>query len=750
MLTRKPTTSRRLALLSLALVILLMGLIWLPEIQRYYVLPQRISAAAVESGRAQPSDSTLEEIRAYRLLPREWSSDAELTATAEKLLHGKAEVPGYAPMEIHLPFSPSDLDRGSSLWQLQFSELIVPEILLEAFRRTGREEFYSAARDVILAWAVFESSAWVNRGLLWNDHAIAARIRTLVDFWGIYRHRPDYRPDVARAVWSFVARSAELLAKPGRFTFATNHGVMQNLALWQVCIAFPSLPRAEEYKHLAFSRLMDQMAFYVGPDGVVLEHSAEYHEFGLYLFGVAMRYATLLNLEVPADWIGKYREAENFYALIRRPDGSLPMFGDTGDGRRPEGVPVAEVDAQGRAGRLTPGKNWKPRDPFGLYPLAGYAVFWDGIPSWPSPQDLSQTVLAWSNYPGHGHKHADEPSVLLWADGQAWWTNVGYWLYDDPDRPRAECWEGANAPHLLGEVCGGHRASNLVSFTHSPGLFAAEAERSGPGSLVIRRQAVHVSPSIWVLVDHCAGAPQRSVQTIWTVASNVRLDRGAVLGEYLLSADGVKSRLRAYFLGPSSMTVKDLRGSRDPFAGWVSARGKPHPTGAVVTEQPAEGAWAVTIWVLDDGAGDDGVSEALPPKLEWDDAQNWRVLVSHKLGVEEVSRRGDELSVLQAQEGRYIRTTSVLSKPPSVVSSQIATVRASFQAAAERYPRVRDLFPYRLRAAGAVLGFFALQELFFFVYLRVNGKHPIALRCLALLGWVGISVWVPLFYLRAG
>ena len=67
-----------------------------------------------------------------------------------------------------------------------------------------------------------------------------------------------------------VARSEQLLAKPGHFTFATNHGVMQNLALWHASLAFPSLPRTQAYQRLARVRMDDQMQFYVTGEGMVL------------------------------------------------------------------------------------------------------------------------------------------------------------------------------------------------------------------------------------------------------------------------------------------------------------------------------------------------------------------------------------------------------------------------------------------------------------------------------------------------
>jgi len=734
--------------LTILSLLAFLSLIWIPELRGYYVPREAITVAMTDGGRTVPSDVVLDEMRFHRLLTLDWRDDAQLVETAEQLLKGSAEVPGFPAVRIRLPFDPSDLDRGPGLWQLQFCGLVVPEIFIDAYRLTGREEFYHAARDVILAWAKYERSAWLNRGFLWNDHAVAARVRTLADFWSIYRHRPDYRSDVALQIWEFAARTGALLAKPDQFTFATNHGVMQNIGLLQICIAFPSLPHTEAYKRIALSRLKDQISFYVSPEGVILEHSAGYHRFGLFLFGMVLRYATLLELDVPSDWNRKYEQAKQFYLDIRRPDGSLPTFGDTGIVSDRSAVPVTHLDSQERFAPLVAADTGFHPSSVAVYPVSGYAVLWDGSKGQSSSQDLSQTVLAWSYYPGHGHKHADEPSVLLWARGQEWWTNAGYWSYDDPDRIHAECWEGSNAPHLVGEKCKSVRTAALTSSLDSIKLFAAEMERQGPGDLKIRRLVVYEPPSIWVIVDECRGAAQSNLQTTWTTAPTVRMERGATPGAYTLSTAGAEGQLRAYFLGPPAMTIKNFWGSRDPFAGWITLDGRPMAANAISTGQPAEAAWAVTVWVLDKDSGAKG-NESSAARVEWSNGRSWKILVPLEAGSQIISRDGERISVDGVPHDRSTHSPIVetLEPPLPRAASQIAALRADYQVAAARYPRFRDLFLYRQRASLIGIALLFLQESFLAIYRRLGGTHLLALRTFALLAWAGLCVWVPLVYL---
>jgi hypothetical protein len=733
---------------TIAFPLILLAEVWTPELRHNYVPGVKVTAAMLQEGRKQPNDDVLNEVRSHHLLPRQWKSKEELVATAEKLLRGKAEIPGYAAIEIHLPFDSADLDRGSTAWQLEFAGLIVPEIFLDAYQITGREVFYAQAREGILAWAEYEHKAWLDRGFLWNDHAVAARIRTLTDFWRIYRQRGDYRNEVAGEIWGFAGRTGRRLARPDQFTFSTNHGVMQNLALWQLCLAFPSLPDIEEYKQTAFARLKDQMTFYLGPEGVVLEHSAGYHEFGLYLTGLALRYASLLNLEMPADWRQKYERARVFYGEILRPDRSLPLFGDAEDTRDRERVPLTTFDSIGKAGPLEPASDWTPRDSFGFYPASGYAILWDGLLQWPPMENLSQTVFLWSYYPGHGHKHADELSVLLWAGGQDWWANAGYWPYDDPDRHHGDCWEGSDAPHLEGEACDSTRSASLSSYYHSSRFSAVEMERRGPDDFKVRRLVVQVSPRTWIVADNTSGGPQKQIQTIWTTAPNVEVFQEAGTNSFDLSTQGTKQVLKASLFGPTTMKVARYRGSHTPFAGWITSRGEPHPTNAILTEQPANDSWMFAIWSLRKQAMNSTSAEVEPKLLERKDDRSWRISIPSETGTQEIARSGETISIRATRSSAIQEMSGSLVPCPPAVATQVAEIQSAYQKMAGHYPRFRELVQYRYRASLAIFCLFLLQAIKLLAWRRIMPRTALTTGLVAFLCWLALGVWLQLSYLR--
>ena len=469
-------------------------------------------------------------------------------ARAEKYLRGIAEPTALPPIDFKFPFDEADLQKGTSAWQLQFASLVIPETLLRAYETTGREEFLMGARDVILGLASYERRTWLPKGFLWNDHAVAARVPVLAEFWRLYRHNARYDAESARNILQFAARSGSMLAKPRQFTFRTNHGIMQNIALLHLCVAFPGLPGTEGREQVALNRLDDQMRFYINDEGVVLEHSVGYHAFGLRLFGIALRYFTLLNQRIPDGWAEKYEQAKGVYSELRRPDGTLPAFGDTDAGSDRLG-PIAATLTPSRSTGPLQYQTWLPKEQCMLYPVAGYAVWWRGLELLPSSnwQSLSQTAITWSYFPNHGHKHADETSVSLWAAGQNWLTNTGYWPYWMDGRKQVESWQGSNAPHLIDEPGNSARTNRLVSSTWSTHLAAVITERHGPGTYVVRRQIFFAEPNLWMVVDNTEGDESKPTTTTWTIDHNVRVRRDGASGVYRFETSDKGPTLRAFF-----------------------------------------------------------------------------------------------------------------------------------------------------------------------------------------------------------
>jgi len=719
-------------------------IVWLPELGHYFVREARISAAVLSSARQTPSDSVLNEIRGFYLLPLNNRRPEVETAVAERILQGRLEIPDQPPATFNLRFTPTDLETlpvGPRLW---FAAFGVPDFLLAAYKNTGREEFFVAARDFLLAWDAYERRAVLPKDPLWNDHATAARVRVLGEFWRLYRNRPDFDPDVGRVVLQQAARYGEFLLSPGHFTFATNHGVMQNIGLLHLSLAFPSLPQSARYRQVAFDRLHEQMPFFIDTAGVIQEHSAGYQAFGLEMLGIAFRSMTLLNVPIPQDWSRKYARGLEFFDQLRRPDATLPAFGDSRASSQTVMPRVSDIDAQGRAGVLHSRARWQPDKETSVHPAAGYWVDWTNLDQWPAAARLQQTVATWSRRPPPAHKHADELSVLVWSRGVSWLTSVGYWPYGTDGRADAESWAASNAPHLVDESGDSQRSAKLVSSGRSASMAGVDLERSGPGPFLARRQVVRVQPDLWVIMDHLRGAAPHKTRSVWTFPPDVNVRRGKVGWYDLKSArSGVSARVA--FLTSSGTVLHEYRGSYEPFAGWQVVHFSPEPATAIVVEQPAAESWLAVIVSLAPETTP-GVSE--PPRLSRDSsAEEWTVALRTNAGPAALKRVGDGFSFTQTHRGRSFTDTLHLA-PAQDPTADLRTIRTAYDATASLYPAFQEYGPRRQKVTYLLVLLIIGQELSVFLVRRTVPRWYVSLRVASVVCWLGVAVWLHYSFLR--
>lgn len=722
--------------------IALLTAVWGPVAGHYGIPTPGVTDSMVSQARELPGDTVLSELSRYYFFPTGLTGDS--VAVAEQLLRGEVKIAGLEARHVTLPFAARDLDNGPIIWQLFVGRLTVPRVLVAAYRRSGDTRFLVAARDVVLAWADYEGRALFPRGLLWNDHAIAERVQVLSEFWLAYRNSPAYDPAVGRRVLRFAARSGEFLADSLQFTGTTNHGAMQNLALLHLSLAFPTLAESPAYARLAVRRLEQQLQFYVSPEGVILEHSAGYQRFGIQVLGTAMRYMTLAGLPIPPGWSRSYGQAKAMYGALRRPDGTLPLYGDTESPADLPGPLVAEPDPTGAYPPLQNRSDWRPFEDDALYPVAGYAIHWDGLAQWPEGQALAQTVVAWSSYPSRVHKHSDEMSVLYWAAGHSWWTNVGYWPYD-AGRGDAEGWNGSNAPHLRGEEATSPRATRLLRYRDDGPVTFLDLERRGPGSYVARRQVLGIRGEQWVVLDRVTGGDNGVTTTIWGTSPGTDLEPGGTPGNFTLRHPPSGTGTSAWLVGVPTPALRVVQGSKAPFAGWQMVE-FPEPTRAIIQEQPGGDAWSVMAWSrpsLDPGAPR---LTSAPTMTAWSGPERWQLALPLAGGSITVARAEDSLTV--AGGGAPGITSTLVT--PAPVDSAVTAIHQAFARVAASYPRFQDELPYRIKVTQALLALLLAQELMLLAWRRLARRPDTWLRlaavgCWALVGAYFLFVRVRLF-----
>jgi hypothetical protein len=718
------------------------ALVWTPVLNHYHVPTPSLSQAVIDQARYSPADSVFEQLARFNYgLDIDRGSEGALIDAAEDVLEGIVRLPWLEPQHVVIPFSPDDIDHPQL--GLYLCSLGPANTLIRAYAISQREEFLRLARDIIVAWARYERAAWLPRGLLWNDHTIANRVLVLARFWHIYRQHDLFEPSVAKVILEFAARSGHMLAKPTHYTFATNHGIMQNLALWHARLGFPTLPSTATYANLALDRMRQQMEYYINSEGVVLEHSAGYHEWGLALLAMTFDYLKLLGQDIPDQWLRKYAMAEDFYHQILRPDSTLPRFGDTRSRAEPL-VPLAALRDSKRAREVGLPSTDRIRGPrsHSLYAVAGYSIWWDGLDGWPAARDLRQTVVLWSQLRGHGHKHADELSVLVWAGGRTWWTNVGYWGYGVPGRAAAVSWSGSNAPHLIGEPADSRRTTTLLGHGWSEQLAAIDLRRDTESAHRFRRQVVYVRPDKWVILDHVAGSKGARARTVWTTWYDTELSSASAGTSFVLTDPDRSSHMRVTLVGSQGTRVRSLEGSLDPFAGWVAESFAGRPAPALVVEQPAEDSWAATICSLEEGAAVRS-THADREVVSWTRANRWEIHIAASDDELLLSRAGNLLRL--SSDGKVLEELELHSAPDT--RKRKRELEAALDRMAVIYPQFASMLDFRRKLSYLLLGIFCAQETLLVGFGRFLRQYRDPLRLLAVSGWIAGWVWLNLFYL---
>lgn len=735
-------------LFSTLLVCVVLSAIWFPEFSHWFVGPVSPTQQVLEATRLSPQRSVLDEVAMLGLGVVELAPE-QIVNSADQVMHGRLGLPGFPTATINLPFSPRDLSSGLPTFQLMVASLASADILLDGYRMTRREEFFRQTQEIIVRFAEYEAAQWVNQGFMWNDHAIGARITVLVKFWAEYRTRPTFDPRIGRLVLSLVARSARLLSKPSFYAWRTGHGIVSDLAILQIATAFPDLEGMADLRDVAADRFRNHLNYWISEEGVALLHSAGYHSSALYFFGVAMRLYTLNGIKIPEEWWTRYKKAVDFYALLRRPDGTLPMYGDTSS--MPDltvRLLTTERNSSGGAKVLTQRTPSLPVNGLNVYPMAGHAIVWDGSSQVDSAKlDGAQTAITWSYHPGLGHKIADELSMLVWANGRTWLTNTGYWPYGTVGREQAESWSASNAPHLFGESKDSDRKSRVIGVGQDRGIAVLDLERVGPTGYSVRRQIVRLAnEKSWLVLDHATGSETRRTTTNWTFYPDLSVIPLASNAQYRVTTQNSSLEMVCSFSGSEGFTTELVTGSESPFAGWVVLDRTPTRATAIVSSYPSRASWSLALFSLVNSK-----STSVSPKVvsmeKWVDADHWTVVVPVELGDVRLTRTGSRLVARRSVAPGDDLTIDLV--PSEAPLAAIAAEQEGILWASKNFHQFRELITYRVKVSYLLLALFISQELLFFVANRRLGQAVHILRISSWFFWSVGGFWLSQIYLVA-
>jgi uncharacterized heparinase superfamily protein len=498
-----------------------------------------------------------------------------------------------------------------------------------AYRYTGDERFVTACLELVDDW-IRENP--LGHPVTWESVSCAWRIENW--FAALLHLLPSnlVTDQWTERVLASIAQHAEYLRDHIEYDLAGNHLLFEAKGLIVAGVMLPELRSASQWREEGLELLRREVARQVLPDGGHGELASHYHvEITLLLTEIAILLGRN-NLRVPPEIAEALNRMYRFLRWITRPDGHIPMLGDSvrdepieagtlltlGAGHVGDpslawnarsGAQVDRLLGEGASRSLTAGARAPaPGRHSRVFPSSGYVVARSG---WASTSDY----MVWDCGPfgmraGPGHGHADPLSFELVLGGRTVVMDPGVYQYEPgPWRDFFRGVSGHNTVRVAGRdpctLWSAYRVMHpprvrLLGWAESHGICLGAAEHDGYkrdlGTLH-RRLVAWLLGEVWLVVDWLYPRTSLEWEAFLHFPPGARIEHGGG-GFTLISADG--SRTEGLLLAPG-VSCDVLEGARQPNQGWISygfGEKKPAP---VLRIAGSDMAWPLAMLVADSG-----------------------------------------------------------------------------------------------------------------------------------------------------
>lgn len=363
-------------------------------------------------------------------------ANRELAEAGRKLVcDDVVSIPGFPEAEVRLFDNWAADPFGSRSWQWAVAAFrFMPAVI--AWHSTSGD-------DNALHWVFRALESWQKaiRGPLRryefarNDHAVANQAESLVHLLA-YLELRDLRPESRDQVVDAIHGHARLLSSEEFYSRHTNHGIEQARILAVIADFFPGHTASASLLSLAVERLLDELDFAFTKEGVHVENSPGYHAYVCLSFIKIRDYFPAEEIEALAERIDALMpRAMRFLVHVTRPDGTLPLIGDTVNETVPnyfrryrktrDYTHLRYVATDGEEGVPSPQTSV-------LYPQAGYFIVRD---AWQAPGQGRNAfhLLFRCGYRSRYHRHDDDLGLVLYCGGEDWLIDSGAYRYAEQD-----------------------------------------------------------------------------------------------------------------------------------------------------------------------------------------------------------------------------------------------------------------------------------------------------------------------------
>lgn len=701
-----------------------LSLVWGEFLSFYRVkTPPLVSIESIESSRHEPADKTFDAMLHIDDPAIKFSEQVSPDFT---LLLNKGSKTQSTAVSL-LPFSQHHTEIGTSYTKLAINSLGVVNLLLRDYEGSADPALLTKGLRYTLAYAQWDMDHSVHVAFNNNDHAVASRSIIVSRLWYHYRRSELFQTQKAKSLLDYASYLAAKLLNEKFYTYHSNHGTMQNLALMILGSGLRALPQSSVWLEVGLSRLEEQIGYLLSDDGFFLEHSFGYHIFFTDMLATA---SNILRNDsrFQSDLVIRASEAASkLTETLTRTDGSLPSIGDT---RNPLFHPHKETASLNKA----PPRNL-------IYPVAGFAQIRHYLDKPECNKNEIAITMFWSNYIAHAHHRLNSGTLDVFACNSQWWRDSGYVPYWHFARPSAQTWEGANGPYLSGETRPVPGDTELIGMVESEQLNYLHLKRATSSTDdKVEREVFHFA-SVLVIVDNFTAKTPKSSNVHWTMAPDKAVKEGKYPDSYVFTSRELPIKMFTRFLSASEMSVTSVSASPDTVLGWVEFNSQlEESTTFNVKSAPGLSHQQVSVSVL---MADD--NQNCQPSIAMEKGEENKTtleLVISGCGMELRLTRRDRSISLKTQNDTFTQSITPVSRSHE---SAIERIKHSTQVVAEKYgKRFNPLLVYRQKASLFASGILIATVLMLILCHRSRWANWVASGSVIL--WIVLPLWVHFIY----
>ena len=513
---------------------------------------------------------------------------------ATDLLHNGFDLPRYKP--VQLPGLPtwSENPYSAVYWRLEFYSLRPSLNLLYAYRATGRAAYARQLRRLDLSFIAAEDhSRWA-----WADpHAVAFRCMALVDTWWKLRQAHQLPEATSTSILRELVKTGDYLSDPNNYQPEDNHGTNEAAALFNLAVAFPSLPHARQWLALADQRFEWQLNGLIDADGQLIENSPYYDFYTLEKYWQIYKYAQAQDQKISGDFAKKITKMLHFATYILQPNSQVPLLGASIEATINDfGVyrGLAGTDPQFLYALTHGSQGSAPPQNSISFPASSLSIFRSG---WGKGTGYTRSTYMTYNIGRYRTEHSnlDALAITLYGDGGDLLPDSGLFTYS-PGRYR-NYFHGTISHNTVvvdgkSQTPGNGSEGKLVT---RDGVTYQSAESSLYRGVTHRRLVMMIDP------DHILVVDRLSSRSVHTYSQLFHLFPGARLVKHGLTVSGIggtpRRQVTIQQLHPQGITESSVinhRG-RAPNGLCSDQYGRLLPCYAVSYDQRGQDAYFMTL-----------------------------------------------------------------------------------------------------------------------------------------------------------